>query len=78
MLNNSLKTKYEYVLLAILFCVVLADIADYRTVPKGSNPTLFDSANDLVIQLDDSTFNDTIFCSNRGENCSSFMVMVFL
>jgi thiol oxidase len=60
--------------LLLLLRLSLADIADYGTIPKGSNPTLYDSAGDSVIQLDESTFNETVFCSDRGADCSSFLV----
>lgn len=74
--NTAYNYIYLYIIILSLCCLVLADIADYHTLPKGSNPTLYDAANDLVIQLDDTTFNDTIFCSKRGKNCSSFIVEV--
>ncbi|VDP03929.1 unnamed protein product [Heligmosomoides polygyrus] len=50
---------------------VLCEVANYGTVPKGLNPTLY-SSDDLVIQLDDNTFNDTIFCYNN--TCTSYLV----
>ncbi|VDM75223.1 unnamed protein product [Strongylus vulgaris] len=43
----------------------------YGNTPKGLNPTLY-AAEDLVLQLDDNTFNDTIFCV--GEKCTSYLV----
>ncbi|VDL70238.1 unnamed protein product [Nippostrongylus brasiliensis] len=50
---------------------VYCEVANYGTIPKGSNPTLY-SSDDLVVQLDDNTFNDTIFCS--GDDCTSYLV----
>ncbi|KAK6033329.1 thioredoxin [Ostertagia ostertagi] len=50
---------------------VLCEVANYGTVPKGLNPTLY-SPDDLVIQLDDNTFNDTIFCTSN--KCTSYLV----
>uniref|UniRef100_A0A914C3Z0 Sulfhydryl oxidase n=1 Tax=Acrobeloides nanus TaxID=290746 RepID=A0A914C3Z0_9BILA len=63
-------------LTAIFLCKIYAsvgEIADIGTVPKGVNPTLYDSVEDSVIQLDETTFNDTVFCTGR-EDCSSYLV----
>ena len=65
-------------LTAIFLCKIYAsvgEIADIGTVPKGVNPTLYDSVEDSVIQLDETTFNDTVFCTGR-EDCSSYLVEV--
>ncbi|KAE9418066.1 hypothetical protein Angca_005187, partial [Angiostrongylus cantonensis] len=58
-------------LLLIFLPWVLGEVANYKTIPKGINPTLY-SSDDFVIQLDDYTFNDTIFCT--GRNCTSYLV----
>uniref|UniRef100_A0A7E4VGU2 Sulfhydryl oxidase n=1 Tax=Panagrellus redivivus TaxID=6233 RepID=A0A7E4VGU2_PANRE len=50
-----------------------ASHADYGYYPKGSNPTLYDSSEDSIVQLDETTFNDTVFC-NADENCPSYVV----
>nr|CDJ92431.1 Thioredoxin and Erv1 Alr domain containing protein [Haemonchus contortus] len=50
---------------------ISCEVANYGTVPNGLNPTLY-SPDDLVIQLDDNTFNDTIFCHNG--KCTSYLV----
>ncbi|KAF8386788.1 hypothetical protein PRIPAC_75930 [Pristionchus pacificus] len=57
--------------LAALPALLLAEVADFGTVPKGMNPTLY-SSDDRVIQLDESTFNETIFCTRP--DCPSFIV----
>ncbi|CAJ0573389.1 unnamed protein product, partial [Mesorhabditis spiculigera] len=49
----------------------LAEIADYATVPQGQNPTLY-SPEDHVIQLDENTFNDTVYC--QGPDCTGFLI----
>ncbi|CAB3399739.1 unnamed protein product [Caenorhabditis bovis] len=54
------------VLLLFLSVSVLADIASYGHSPKGANPTLY-SPEDNVLQLDETTFNDTIFGSSTGD-----------
>ena len=67
-----MQTFYEsvyYLILSCLFCgqyflLSYCDVSNYGTPPKAINPTLYDTS-DFVIQLDDSTFNDTIFCNNR-------------
>ncbi|MFH4980889.1 hypothetical protein AB6A40_007598 [Gnathostoma spinigerum] len=41
--------------------------------PKGMNPTLYDPKDDPIVQLDQNTFTDTVFCSTRA-NCSAFIV----
>ncbi|CCD61191.1 Sulfhydryl oxidase [Caenorhabditis elegans] len=52
-------------LLILLITPVLADIATYGYHPKGANPTLY-SPEDSVLQLDEATFNDTIFGAQSG------------
>ncbi|KAF7635586.1 Sulfhydryl oxidase, partial [Meloidogyne graminicola] len=59
-------------LLFLIFIVVsnhltLAIVADYSTIPKGTNPTLYDT-HDYVVQLDDQSFNETVFCLNSNSN----------
>uniref|UniRef100_A0AC34QV21 Sulfhydryl oxidase n=1 Tax=Panagrolaimus sp. JU765 TaxID=591449 RepID=A0AC34QV21_9BILA len=53
--------------------VVQSDFADFGTVPKGVNPSLYDPSDDAIVQLDETTFNDTVFCNGR-EDCSSYVV----
>lgn len=53
-----------------------AEIADYNTVAKGSNPTLYEAGYDAIVQLDETTFNDTVFCAKCGVQCSSYVVEV--
>lgn len=62
-------------LLLLLLPWVYSEVANYGNVPKGVNPTLY-ASDDLVIQLDDNSFNDTIFC--LGKNCTSYLVEVRL
>ncbi|EYC33929.1 hypothetical protein Y032_0001g170 [Ancylostoma ceylanicum] len=61
-------------LLLLLLPWVNSEVANYGNVPKGVNPTLYDS-DDLVIQLDEGSFNDTIFCV--GKNCTSYLVQFY-
>lgn len=47
--------------------------------PTAINPTLYDAKDDLIIQLDDMTFNDTVFCkhslsSDNDSNCTAYVV----
>lgn len=49
--------------------------------PTAINPTLYDSKADLIIQLDDMTFNDTIFCKHSSsssdfddDHCTAYVV----
>lgn len=60
-------------LFLLVIPVALAAVADYGTVPKGLNPTLY-ASDDYVVQLDESTFNDTVYC--QGGDCSAFLVEV--
>ncbi|KAL7079821.1 hypothetical protein ACQ4LE_000739 [Meloidogyne hapla] len=50
--------------------LTFAIFADYTTVPKGTNPTLYD-AQDFVVQLDDQSFNDTVFCFDSNKITSN-------
>ncbi|KAI1703457.1 erv1 / alr family domain-containing protein [Ditylenchus destructor] len=69
-----MSTPLIFLLTILLFITKAScDIADYGSVPKGANPTLYDAA-DSVIQLDESTFNDTVFCAERAEQCPSYLV----
>ncbi|VDM12084.1 unnamed protein product [Wuchereria bancrofti] len=38
--------------------------------PTAINPTLYDSKTDSIIQLDDMTFNDTVFCQHSSLSLS--------
>jgi hypothetical protein len=53
--------------------VAKAEIANLGYSPKGENPTLYDASSDPIIQLDETSFNDTIFCGSR-EDCSAYLV----
>ncbi|VDO46341.1 unnamed protein product [Brugia timori] len=55
--------------------------------PTALNPTLYNSKTDLIIQLDDMTFNDTVFCQHSplslslssadyDNNCTAYVVEV--
>ncbi|KAL6722886.1 hypothetical protein Aduo_017959 [Ancylostoma duodenale] len=61
-------------LLLLLLPWVNSEVANYGNVPKGVNPTLY-ASDDLVIQLDEGSFNDTIFCV--GKNCTSYLVQFY-
>ncbi|KJH40773.1 thioredoxin [Dictyocaulus viviparus] len=71
MIHSESFQMTSIVLFMFLPYLTLCNMANYGTVPKGLNPTLY-STDDLVIQLDENTFNDTIFCS--GNDCSSYLV----
>lgn len=53
---------------------VHSEIAFYGRVPNGINPTLYDVKNDQIIQLDEMTFNDTVYCAPNRDDCSAFIV----
>ncbi|KAL3103434.1 hypothetical protein niasHS_002620 [Heterodera schachtii] len=71
---------------ALLFvgfvCTVSAPFADHGSVPRGTSPTLYDS-EDLVVQLDDHSFNDTVFCSHadaafpKEQKCTAMVVKFY-
>ena len=61
-------------LISVIFSVQ-SEYADFGTVPKGMNPTLYDASDDPIIQLDETTFNDTVFCHGK-EDCPSYLVEV--
>uniref|UniRef100_A0A915PU61 Sulfhydryl oxidase n=1 Tax=Setaria digitata TaxID=48799 RepID=A0A915PU61_9BILA len=48
--------------------------------PIAVNPTLYDPKVDYVVQLDDLTFNDTVFCrqSSDGDGCTAYVVQFYL
>uniref|UniRef100_A0A915NKZ1 Thioredoxin domain-containing protein n=1 Tax=Meloidogyne floridensis TaxID=298350 RepID=A0A915NKZ1_9BILA len=52
----------------------LAIFADYTSVPKGTNPTLYD-AHDFVVQLDNQSFNDTVFCFDSTKIVSNSLFL---
>uniref|UniRef100_A0A914H4J9 Thioredoxin domain-containing protein n=1 Tax=Globodera rostochiensis TaxID=31243 RepID=A0A914H4J9_GLORO len=57
---------------------VAAVFADQASVPMGTSPTLYD-AGDFVVQLDDHSFNDTVFCThnastNEERKCTAIVV----
>ncbi|VDK84030.1 unnamed protein product, partial [Litomosoides sigmodontis] len=46
--------------------------------PTAINPTLYDAKVDLIIQLDDMSFNDTVFCkhslsSDSDDDCAAYV-----
>uniref|UniRef100_A0A0K0ER31 Sulfhydryl oxidase n=1 Tax=Strongyloides stercoralis TaxID=6248 RepID=A0A0K0ER31_STRER len=51
---------------------ILAEVANHTTEPKGTHATLYTS-EDYVIQLDTTTFNDTVYCDGQ-KDCSAFIV----
>uniref|UniRef100_A0AC35TKM9 Sulfhydryl oxidase n=1 Tax=Rhabditophanes sp. KR3021 TaxID=114890 RepID=A0AC35TKM9_9BILA len=59
-------------LVSILTGFLNGDIATSSTIPKQTNPTLYDQS-DKVVQLDVSSFNDTIYCASRP-NCTAYLV----
>lgn len=66
------------ILLFSLFTVVQlasAEIAHFGYSPKGENPTLYDAASDPIVQLDETSFNDTVFCGER-DDCTAYLVEV--
>ncbi|PAV78067.1 hypothetical protein WR25_09263 [Diploscapter pachys] len=60
-----------------LIPLVASSVASYGTQPKGANPTLY-TPQDLVIQLDEFSFNDTVFCAfAQGQDCPAFLVEMY-
>lgn len=54
----------------------VSELAQYGALPLGVNPILY-GPEDSVLQLDETTFNDTVFCL-KGDNCSAFLIEVIL
>ncbi|CAG9537260.1 unnamed protein product [Cercopithifilaria johnstoni] len=71
-------------LLLVLLCNIFgkfaySEFAFLGRQPTAINPTLYDSRTDLIIQLDDMTFNDTVFCkqplsSDNDNDCAAYVV----
>jgi hypothetical protein len=55
--------------------IASAEVANFGYNPKGENPTLYDAASDPIVQLDEATFNDTVFCGGR-DDCTAYLVEV--
>uniref|UniRef100_A0A1I8A1G4 Sulfhydryl oxidase n=1 Tax=Steinernema glaseri TaxID=37863 RepID=A0A1I8A1G4_9BILA len=70
---NNQEMRWAALLLA-LGAAVHGDVAEIGHVPQGSNPTLYDAVEDAIIQLDEGSFNDTIYCADRGAACTAFLV----
>ncbi|KAI6209935.1 Sulfhydryl oxidase [Aphelenchoides besseyi] len=61
-----------------VFCLLFvhqtaAEVADFGRKPIGDNPSLYDATSDPIIQLDETTFNDTVFCGEH-DGCTGFLV----
>uniref|UniRef100_A0A0R3RM40 Thioredoxin domain-containing protein n=1 Tax=Elaeophora elaphi TaxID=1147741 RepID=A0A0R3RM40_9BILA len=72
LLSNALLV----LLVNILGRFAYSEFAFLGRQPIAINPTLYDPKTDLIIQLDDMTFNDTIFCkyslsSDSDNNCAA-------
>ncbi|VDN23299.1 unnamed protein product [Gongylonema pulchrum] len=54
---------------------VYGEIATMGRQPLGINPTLYDSKVDPIMQLDEMTFNDTVFCKqSTADDCTAYVV----
>lgn len=58
----------------LIIHIISFNKADYNT--KVTYPTLYETEHDSIIQLDGTTFNNTIFCVNRNQICTSYVVKV--
>ncbi|VDN21393.1 unnamed protein product [Gongylonema pulchrum] len=57
---------------------VYGEIATMGRQPLGINPTLYDSKVDPIMQLDEMTFNDTVFCKqSTADDCTAYVVEYF-
>ena len=63
-------------LLFVFLRFTTSEIAYYGRLSNGMNPSLYDAKEDSVIQLDELTFNDTVFCADGRDDCSAFIVEV--
>ncbi|KAL3989996.1 Erv1 / Alr family protein [Acanthocheilonema viteae] len=72
-----------YTLLVLLFNIfgefTYGEFAFLGRQPTAINPTLYDPKTDLIIQLDDMTFNDTVFCKHsllpdNDKDCAAYVV----
>lgn len=53
----------------MLVCIILTvdgERVEFGHIPKGSNPTLYDPIVDPILQLDETSFNDTIYRQNMA------------
>ncbi|VDM96409.1 unnamed protein product [Onchocerca ochengi] len=65
----------KLLLINIIERFAYGEIAFLGRQPIAINPTLYDSENDSVIQLDVLTFNETIFCEHSSsDDCTAFVV----
>ncbi|VDM97243.1 unnamed protein product [Thelazia callipaeda] len=61
---------YLLILLTVFGRLTSCEVAIMRRQPMAINPTLYDSKVDMIIQLDEMTFNDTVFCRYPSSNAS--------
>uniref|UniRef100_A0A0N4Z162 Sulfhydryl oxidase n=1 Tax=Parastrongyloides trichosuri TaxID=131310 RepID=A0A0N4Z162_PARTI len=71
-MKTILFTKYFIFLTLLIAKYCNTEVANYTTIPNGTHPTLY-TDEDYVIQLDNDTFIDTVYCENQ-ENCTAFIV----
>ncbi|VDK54403.1 unnamed protein product [Anisakis simplex] len=69
-----MKLLISTVLVLLIAAVIYAEVAHIGQSPHGVNPTLYDAKRDPIIQLDASSFNDTVFCNGPIENCTAFLI----
>ncbi|KHN70952.1 Sulfhydryl oxidase 2 [Toxocara canis] len=61
-------------LVLLIVAVIYAEVARIGQPPHGVNPTLYSAKEDPIIQLDENTFNDTVFCHGDIHKCTAFVV----
>lgn len=65
-------------LVLLIVAVIYAEVARIGQQPHGVNPTLYDAREDPIVQLDETTFNDTVYCHGDVDNCTAFIIEVSL
>uniref|UniRef100_A0A915A6K8 Sulfhydryl oxidase n=2 Tax=Parascaris univalens TaxID=6257 RepID=A0A915A6K8_PARUN len=61
-------------LVLLVVAVIYAEVARIGQQPHGVNPTLYDAREDPIVQLDETTFNDTVYCHSDVGNCTAFII----
>ncbi|KAF7635605.1 Sulfhydryl oxidase [Meloidogyne graminicola] len=70
-IRSSLKLSASIYLILLFFVPLNSKKASISYVPQGSNPLLYQPGIDSIVHLDQETFSDTVFESDRG---NSFVV----
>lgn len=70
--------KLSLLLLPYIIKLISCELATLGRIPLGVNPTLYDAKMDPILQLDEMSFNDTVYCKKLNEDCTAYIVEVFL